>query len=242
VKAASALAPLTASGVADLGSRELAFLAHPTTPGAARQPYFAAARLAAAALPATAPGERETLLREAIAIAPEGAETPRARLDLLMAQPGTADASATLAILRSIDNAPENDGYRRGFRNVTADADDGGATSTPASAALPEVARQLDLPAQIRLATQLSRVSERDGDLDSSLGYAQLAVELAADAQTPDPAQIKRRDDLEMAVRLERRNATRRPVLTQELAQTVVVRPRLTAADLVNQPEEETTP
>jgi hypothetical protein len=242
VKAASALAPLTASGVADLGSRELAFLAHPTTPGAARQPYFAAARLAAAALPATAPGERETLLREAIAIAPEGAETPRGRLDLLMAQPGTADASATLAILRSIDNAPENNGYRRGFRNVAADADDGGATSTPASAALPEVARQLDLPAQIRLATQLSRVSERDGDLDSSLGYAQLAVELAADAQTPDPAQIKRRDELKMAVRLERRNATRRPVLTQELAQTIVVRPRLTAADLVNQPEEETTP
>ena len=112
VQAANALAPLT-SQPTELGSNELSFIAHPTTVAAARQPYFAEARIAAAALASTSVSDRELLLREAIAINPGGADADRARLDLLSLQPATADPSATLAIVRSIQNARASYATRR---------------------------------------------------------------------------------------------------------------------------------
>ena len=83
VEAARALAPI-ASQPTELGSRELSFIAHPSSVADARQPYFAEARVAAAAAASTTASDRELLLREAIAISPAGASADRARLELLL--------------------------------------------------------------------------------------------------------------------------------------------------------------
>jgi hypothetical protein len=110
VQAARALAPLT-SQTTELGSRELSFIAHPSTVAAARQPYSAEARITAAAIASTSTSDRELLLREAIAIAPVGPNADRARIDIFLQQPATADPSASLAILGALQNTVPK--YRR---------------------------------------------------------------------------------------------------------------------------------
>jgi tetratricopeptide (TPR) repeat protein len=234
-------------------SQELNFIVAPTTPAAARQPYFAPARIAAAQLPSTASADKNTLLREAIAIAPNDPATANAELTLLLAQPATADSSATLAILRTIQNAPTP------TSQSTADSDsepdttaDAAADNTPDDdtptrvsgnrspndldaplVTLPASASSLDLPTRIRLAAQISSANQRDGDLLAAYQYAQLAATLSKDS--PQPDLTRRRDDLKSAVLLERHNALRRPTLQKELAQSIQVRPRLTASDLARE-------
>jgi hypothetical protein len=253
VKAARDLTPLSQSASPDLYSRELTFLAHPTTPADARQPYFVAARIAAAELSAITPADKQTLLREAIAIAPSAPETTKARLTLLLLQPTTANPSATLAILGSINAPPATQPNL--YATQAADAGDDTESSADTTdttyddssethpdhtlapndlnlpaISLPADAESLDLPTRIRLASQLSTVTQRDGDLTSAYQYAQLAATLAED--TPQPALMRRRDELQTAILLERRNALRRPNLSAALAQSVQVRPRLTPSDL----------
>jgi hypothetical protein len=240
VQAARALAPLL-SRPTDLGSRELSFIAHPSTPADARQPYFAAARIASAAQPSTTPADRESLLREAIAIAPNSPDADHVRLDLLLQQSPTADSSATLAILRSIQNtpapatdsdtaaAPPNDSETP----PTDSPDLAAAAITVPSASLPQAASLLDLPSRIRLASQIASANQRSGDLESALAYAELATQLAKDS--PEPELIHRREQLKAAVLLSHSNALRRPNLHAALAQTVPVRPRLTASMLTQE-------
>jgi hypothetical protein len=261
-KAARELQPISPSTPQDLGSRELTFLAHPTTPADARQPYFAAARIAAAALPAIAPADRQTLLREAIAIAPNTSETNKARLTLLLLQPAEANPSGTLAILNSIQAAPTpqpNPYVTDAESDTNAESDDVADTQASASEedstptrpdhtlapnvlnlpaiTLPAAANSLDLPTRIRLASQLSTVTQRNSDLTSAYRYAQLALSLSQDLahDTPEPTLTHRLADLTTAILLERRNALRRPNLTAALAQSVQVRPRLTPSDLARE-------
>jgi tetratricopeptide (TPR) repeat protein len=226
VEAARDLAPDPAAAL-DIGSRELVLIVHPETPEAAQQSYFVAARIAAAALPSTSATTKETLLREAISIAPTAPSTNLARLNLLLAQPSTADASATLAIFHSIDTSQPNT-YGQDYAY-----EDSNSAPGSTSAALPPVADTLALPARIALATQLSIACERDGDLPTALAYAQIAVELAQ--KKPDPALSRRRDALATAVTLTQRNAARVPILAAALAQSNQVRPRLTPADLAKE-------
>ena len=248
VQAARALAPLVSQSP-ELGSRELNLVAHPSTPAAARQPYFAEARIASAGASATASSDREALLREAVAIAPTGLDADRARLDLLLLQPATADPSAVLAILRSIQNAPGFDAQGASTDSSQSDAAEapdeprepahGAAVDSPDNvivppASLPQPADRLDLPTRIRLASQLASASQGDGNLESALAYAQLAVTLAKNSPQPDLA--RRRDELRTAILLARRNAARRPDLHAALNQAIQVRPRLTASAL-NQEE-----
>jgi len=204
---ASAAAPAT-----ELGSGELTFLAHPTTAAAARQPYFAEARLAAAGKPGP---EREQLLREAIAINPASPSSGDARLQLLLLEPPTGDPGITLAILRSIPTA-------RASESTESDA--------PAAIRLPTPSDTLDQPTKIRLASAIASAFERDGDLDSALAYAEAAVTLSK--SSPQPALAHRRDELKTALQLTRRNLGRSPNLRPELEQSIPVRPRLTASTL----------
>jgi len=247
VQGARALATLTAQPI-ELGSRELSFIAHPSGVADARQPYSAEARMAAAAA-STSATDRELLLREAIAINPGGADANRARLDLLLLQPASADPSATLAILRPIQNAPvdynSNPQANESDSGTAADATPGEAEDEPETpvrraaidspdnvvvpaAFLPPGAYGLDLATRIRLAMQLASVNERDGNLESALAYAELAVNFAANS--PQPEVTRRRDDLRTTVLVARRNSLRRPDLHAAIGQAIQVRPHLTAS------------
>jgi len=244
VEAARALGPIT-SQPTELGSGELSFLANPSTIAAARQPYYAEARIAAAAAASTPYSDREALLREAIAIDPGGADTDRARLNLLLMQPASDDASAMLAIFRSVENTPANYGASRGYRSADgSDATDtgtneagtearGAANDSPdeiivPAVSLPSAADNLDLATRIHLAARIASLNETDGNLESALSYAELAVRLAKDS--PQPQLTRHRDDLKTAALLSRRNGLRRPSLHAALAQSNQVRPRLIAS------------
>jgi tetratricopeptide (TPR) repeat protein len=256
VRSAGALAPLTSGstklGSQELGSKELSLIAHPANAGAARQPYFAEARIAVAAAATTSSSDRELLLREAIAISPSAPNAGRARLDLLLLQPATADPSATLAILRSIPAAQaayspgsnaddEPDSTADPQLAGSADATEPSQQDSPAGVAidssvdvnvpavfLPRVAGEPGLAGRIRLASQIASANQRDGDLASALAYAELAVSLSTGS--PQTGPTRRRDELRVALLLDRRNSLRRPDFHAELAQSSQVRPRLTAS------------
>ncbi len=251
VKAASDLAALGISLQADLGSRELTFLSRPTTLEAARQPYASASRAALAAATTVSFTDRDTLLREAIAIAPVGINSDRNRLNLLLAQPDDADASATLAILGSTSNQPTP--THQAASDDAVDDDDASNVSaadlpqgefeplqrsSSNSATLPPLASTLDTSTRIRLAAKLAAANQRDGDLAAAFGYAELAVDVGKDTAKPDPVLTHRRDELKAELQLEQRNAARRPHLQKALAQPVQVRPRLTASALIQEDSE----
>jgi tetratricopeptide (TPR) repeat protein len=244
LKAAADLAQLSPSatfGAGNLGSKELDFIAHPTTPTDTSQPYFVEARIAAAALATTPDATKQTLLREAIAIAPDAAVANRARLTLLLAQPTTAEPSTLLAIYNSL---PANQ-YNYASNSADQEFEPDEASDSTASVDLTDaqhislhvLAQSLDRPTQIRLATLLSTAEERCSDcsdaLKNALGYAQLAVDLAK--ASPQPALTRRRDALKAAIALDARNASRFPVFDGTLTQPNQVRPRLTAANLAKE-------
>jgi hypothetical protein len=253
IQAARALASLGGDPSAPLGSAELSLVAHPTTPTAARQPYFVAARLASAAAPATSSADRETLLREAIAIQPAGNDAARARLDLLLLQPDTVDPSLQLAIYHSLQNTaqtipstddPSADTSTDTSTDTSPSDDDtptaprGTANHSPdelavAALNLPSAAANLDAATRVHLALKLSSASERDGDQDTATAFAQLAVNIAAQSTAAQQAIAKQRlDAITTSLLLARRNALRQPRLGETLAQPIQVRPRLSAADI----------
>jgi tetratricopeptide (TPR) repeat protein len=225
-----------------LGSNELTFLTHPTTPSNARQPYFAAARIAAAQLPTTPTADRSVLLREAIAIAPSSSAADHARLTLLLTQPSNTEPSATLALFRTIQNAPApsspsvTDGDSDNSTDVRADYTISPNDLNLPSTSLPPIAASLDVPAQIQLAAIVASAYERDGNLNTAFPYAQLAVTLASPA--PQAALLRHRDDLRTAILLERRNAARRPIFHAALTPSIPVRPRLTPAGLAREEDQ----
>jgi hypothetical protein len=247
VQAAEHLAALSSSGSVqppNAPATELSLLTsvpHPT-PAAARQPYFAAARVAAAAAPGLAKADRAALLHEAIAIAPEAREARQAKLDLLLLQTPSEPSSATLAIYNSLSNSDNPAGPQAS----PADQPDEAADETPSAASpsspldeaapaanfpLP-AARALDRATQIRLATLLASAFQRDGDPHQSLFFDRLAVAIDALNPKADPVVVKRLHDYEQALALEQQNAARRPLVHAALDQPRNVRPRLTAADL----------
>ncbi len=246
--AAASLANLSARPNTSFNSAELALLASPKPITVnARQPYFAAARIAAATNPSLPTPDRIALLRESLAIAPTGPAADRARLALLQLEAPTANPSTVIALLTSIQKAPAP--------NQAADPDSDASVIDQAEAAtpddpqdtvggpgsdavpsrrpwgstpLPRLADTLDLPSRIRLATQLAPVYQHDEQPEAALGYLQQAVDLSA--PNPDPTLLRQRDALAAALDLERRNTQRRPILHPDLAQPTQVRPRLTLA------------
>ncbi len=240
LRAAKDLASIApASTAADLGSGELTLLASSPqpTPGPARQPYFAAARDAAAASTATTKPDRIALLREAIAIAPNGPAADRARLDLLLTMTAAGSASETLAIYAGISS----DAIQRAVPDEVAndaetpsDVDDSTATynNGPDPTTFPSATTStLDRPTQIRLAVLLASAYNRVHNSAQSLFYDKLAVNLDAQNPKPDPVVVKRLADFKAALALEQKNAQRRPLIPADLDQPNQVRPRLTLAD-----------
>lgn len=245
VQAAQALARLTPQSSVDLGSAELTLIAKPTTAQAAQQPYFAAARIAAASLPSAA-AMRETLLRESLAIRPTGADADHARVALFLLQPATANPSAVLALFDSLDSGPATS-PPVGDQVLAGGSDDTGATTATIegagdavnrsdneiavrSATLPPALRSADAATVTKVALMMSTLWERDDNLTAAAFYAQLAVDSAKEHAAA--AAKQRLAHLNVLIRLEQRNAARRPVLHKDLAQTVPVRPRLSESSL----------
>lgn len=243
LQAARDLATLAATTTgSDLGSGELNLLASPTpiTPTAARQPYFSVARTVSAAYSQTSKQDRVALLREAIAIDPNGAAADRARLDLLLTFTAADTASATLAIYKQIASVPSQPASdAESDADATTPAEEpvedsyaAEATNSPGPMFFPSaLVSTLDRPTQIRLAVLLASAFNRDHNTAQSLFYDQLAVNIDAQNPKPDAAVVKRLADYKATLALEQKNALRRPLIHADLDQSNLVRPRLTLAD-----------
>jgi tetratricopeptide (TPR) repeat protein len=246
LQAASDLGSITAKqATPSLGSQELNLLAdnpHPS-PAAARQPYFAAARFAAAAADSVSKPDRIALLHEAVAIDPAGPMVRRALLDLLLAQTATDSASATLALYSALGNAPAAHAAPAAdeMQSDTEAATPGETPEDPTEMREPSgrgpvvfpfaLPHPLDRPTQIRLAVLLASAFNREHNTAQSLAFDRLAVNLDAMNPRPDPVVVKRLKDYEATLALEKKNALRRPLIHAGLDQPNNVRPRLTLAD-----------
>ena len=216
-------------------SRELTLLASasPTT-ASVRQPYFARARIALADRPATPAADQTTLLREAIAITPDGDLADQARLNLLLLAGDNDSPASILTLLTGVQRAqPLAPAAREADANASETADQAapeitGDLTLP-NLLLPPLANALPFPARIHLAQLLSSAYQRDHQNILAFGYAQLAVKLSGPQS--DPTLLRRRDELRAAVTLDRLNAARRPVFHTTLDQQNQVRQRLIASN-----------
>lgn len=211
VRAARAL---SGTPSADLGSAELNLLTHTITPESARQPYFVAARTAAAAQLHDS-RQQAALLREAVAIAPP---TPQVLLDLFRAEAAAKEIPTALAALNALRNTtytPDTD----------ATTEDTGDNSYSGSGLLPPFALTLPNPEQARLADTIAAVYTASGDTRSAVQFLGLSITLNPSGAAAAKAQIA---SIRTAQRLEAANAQRRPQFHKDLAQPNVVRARLT--------------
>jgi hypothetical protein len=237
VKAAQDLGSMSSAPAQDLGSGELSLLASNAnrTPAAARQRYFAVAREDVALSASIAKPQRIALLREAVAISPNGLTANKVRLELLLNQTAIDSSSATLAIVHSLSDAQPSagDDAAESSTDQAEDSADGPFRADgpePTAFAFP-LAQTLDRATQIRLAVLLASAYQRDHDPAQSLFYDRLAVSIDAQNAKPDPVVVKRLSDYEAILALGRKNALRRPLIHKALDQTNQVRPRLTLAD-----------
>ncbi|SNT21496.1 hypothetical protein SAMN05421770_105203 [Granulicella rosea] len=225
---------------ASLGSKELELLAGRShSADAARQPYFAAARFAAAADPANREQEA-ALLREAIAIDPASPAAAPAHLRLFVVEAEAGQTQAALAVFASLQTmrSPTQASTPSGADEASADADGAAeepeVSGEPGVAELPPLAADEPLAARIHLAELLAKVQEDAGEPGFALEYLQAALRLEPDAARK--AELRRRfDALNAETVLEQRNATRRPTIHAALDQANLVRPRLTLADLARE-------
>ena len=242
-EAAQALAGTGTAAPQDLGSAELSLLAAgDLSATSVRQPYYLQSRLAAAD---SAGPDQKTLLREAIAIAPDGLTADRARLSLLQLTVSDGNPSFPLALLRNLVQQ-SSDAPTTSEEAPDTAADDTGAASTepdppsdptdPPPATLPALAGTLDLPTRLHLAQQLSEAFARAHDLDTSLAWLLAAQKLdQANAKPVDPALTAHIAQARLERRLAAINTARQPILTPDLRRPVNVRPRLTLAQLQTQ-------
>jgi len=215
----------------DLGSSELKLLASVTiAPAASQQPYFVAARTAAAAQSHDAK-QQASLLREAIAIAPD---SPRILLDLFHAELRLGDAPATRAALDALLQTPssaEADFTAPSRNDVSAnyEADDEPTVGGSNYAPQPALAASMSVADRAKLATDFGEVYLRDDDAGQAISYFKLALHFAS--TDPHAADIRAKiASIEDAQRLEAANDARRPVIHKTLDQAITVRQRLTVA------------
>ncbi len=215
---------LRGGSVASLGSRELDLLAaRSVAVEQARQPYFAQARMAAAGLlgaTTTADAkQKETLLREALAIEPSGADADLIRVAVFHAEVGLGrDALAMSAVKPLLSRGP----------GVPQDAATLDSDTQPGANSERQGTMQYD-PERATLLAAVSDVSWRMGNTAESVQYLQTALGLAPKSPRHNAWQrtlTQRRG----AVRLMQANVARRPVVHAAVDQSVAVRPRLIAA------------
>jgi hypothetical protein len=249
------------SDTSKLGSEELRLLAQGNVAAQrAQQPYFAAARIAASG-PIADAAQQALLLRQSMAIAPEGLPNApgfeRADLRLMIFRAEAAnghDATALAAIrpLLSQANPYSNQSLNADGLSAARASDDSGSAERAAdgNSASPEpwedenetlaqLELQAPLPAQspqtdaekAAFANMISQVYERTGALANAVSYLKLAVHLEQD-RSLRKALLLHVDQLNTALAVEVQNISRRPVIQRALNQSVVVRPRLAAADI----------
>jgi hypothetical protein len=241
-----------------LGSEELRLLA--SGKGGeqqAQQPYFVAARMAAAeALPDVA--RRVELLRQAIAIAPsglpgvDGFTGDDLRLGLFRAEAAAGhdaialDAIAPLLTAQNgyvsvasegngsdaTDAAP--DAENEESSNLTHEASRADTTLARLEQLAPLPARSSPSDAEkIALASAIAQTYEHTGSAAKALPYLRLAAYLEKDERAH--AVLERRvAELDTGLKVEAQNALRLPRIRRALNQPGVVRPRMSAADLID--------
>jgi tetratricopeptide (TPR) repeat protein len=230
-KRAEAAQSLTGGATtAELGSAELALLAAgpAPAPAAASQPFYVAARLAAAKSASSA--DRTRLLREAVALNPDAAAT---RLELFRATLQGGEFHLAAAAFEPLA-ANTNLAYR--FQQYDSPLDeqqpDAGVDRWMAEQFLNN--QGLDDDARAALAADLAHAL----DQIDRLNLADLLYRLALDLSPPGPqspgtqrAAIEQSLERVRAAReLRAENARRRPVITKNLDQEHLVRPRQAAA------------
>jgi tetratricopeptide (TPR) repeat protein len=223
---------------AKFGSAELRLLAAAkVTPQQARQPYFAAARVAAAPDAADA-AQGAALLREAIAISPAGAVTAEGfrendmRLEIFRAEAASGHDAFALAALEPLLGAPNADPLQN---TVDGEAEDSG---NPHQNALALLLREAPMPAvtlsdseSLALALALAQSYEKTGNPPRALAYLKLAAYWEKDPKRHGQLE-SRIAQLTTQQKLDSANALRRPTIQRALTQSVTVLPRLRASDL----------
>ena len=213
-----------------LGSRELDLLAANTiTIEQAQQPYSAKIRMAAAGLFNTpvkiATAQKESLLREALAITPNGVDVEAIRTGIFHADAELGhDALAMAAIRPLLDTLqlPASTTDTEPSVETTVDAD------SPQQAAT-EVPLEQAADSRAALLVAASDVAWRMGETSNAMQYLQAAIKLAR----PSPQRTawrQKQAQRQTVLRRTQANAIRRPVIHAPLDQSVSVRPRLVAA------------
>jgi tetratricopeptide (TPR) repeat protein len=208
-----------------LGSAELSLLAsaQPLSPQAASQPFFHAARLTAAEL-ATSNAERLRVLREAIAIAPDAAGI---RLSLFRAARQSGEHHlAVAALMPLLDSTGLGYALRQPDSILREDTVANGNQRRQSGVFLAEEA----LPAgeRARLASAVADSFERIGRLQAAEMLYGLALE-SEPASEDRAAMQQAKDRVSASLELRAENARRRPVISKNLEQDRLVRPRLAA-------------
>ena len=216
-------------GTKPFDSAELNLLASGTsiTPQQASQPYFLAARVAAAA--SASASAKPALLREAIAMAPGDS----LRLDLFRAEFDLRHNDRALSAIQPLLNSPG--GYSQ-FRNPDSVPDLNQAVPTTQSDDLPVGLANLPIllrapEEKVTFSLAVASVYEQTGYPATALNYLRTAATLNQDLSCRSGI-AKHIADLEERLRIEAENANRRPVIQPGLNQAVVVRPRI-ASELV---------
>ena len=214
---ARAALDLRGASTASLGSRELDLLAANTvTTEQAKQPYFAKARMAAAGLLGTPvkidTTQKESLLRETLAIVPVGPDADSIRTGIFHADAELDHDALAMAAVRPLVEK---------LQPSTA--------STPDNESSSATTVHADSEAQAALLAAASDVSWRMGETTSAVQYLKTAVQLARNS----PQRTAWRQKLvqrQAAIRRAQANAARRPVIHAPLDQSIAVQPRLMAA------------
>jgi tetratricopeptide (TPR) repeat protein len=223
--------------LATLGSRELNLLTTVAiTPEQARQPYFAKARIVVAGIRTQGAlldaRRREPLLRESLAISPDGPDSRTIRIAIFRADAELHADALAIAAIRSF--VPQLQALKMEVATeadtTVADTNDGpneqtsGASGSPLPAFEPQ-----GMSDRAELLSEVSDVSWRLGQESESLQYLQRAVRLAQDIQQKKLWQQKLLQHRAVLHR-EQLNVARLPSIHASLDQNSAVRPRLQPA------------
>jgi tetratricopeptide (TPR) repeat protein len=208
MRAARDVAKAAAASSATLGSAELNLIASSSHDvQASRQPYFVAARVAAASYIEDAK-QRADLLLETLAISPEGPEVEHIRFEIFEAEFGLGhDATAAAAIEPVLGTL------------LNGDAGDGANQSDAAA---------VD---RAKLADQVATLYGRMGRNAQAVQYLADAITYETDATRRAALEARRKTILD-AQAVDAENAGRRPIVSKALDQSNIVRPRVTSVEL----------
>jgi tetratricopeptide (TPR) repeat protein len=217
---------LRGGDVVPLGSKELNLLeASSVSVEKARQPYFAKARMAAAGLlgaTSTADArQKETLLREALAIEANGVDSDVIRVGIFRSEVALGQDALAMAAIRPLI------GELEGILSQTAEQGSD-APQTEAEDVAPVVVTRV-VQERASLLAAASDVSWKLGETADAVNDLQAALRLARKSAERTAWQQKLAQRRSV-VRRAQTNASRRPLVHGAVDQSVAVRPRLVAA------------